>query len=1109
MPMRRIILLSCLTLLVLPEVLLAQNATHLVVSELYGGGGNSGSSWTNDFIELYNPTDTAISVTGWSVQYASASGTSYQVTPLSGFVPAKGFYLVQEAQGSGGTQSLPTPDAIGTIAMSGTSGKVALASKATAISGISDAAVVDFVGYGTATLYEGTAAAPILSNTTSAERKATASSSAASLGPGGLEELAGNGLDTDNNNSDFVAQSAITPQSSLGPREPPVPPLAGSGTASVEPRFVSTFSPINVRLALFPDTSADITKLRLTIPSLFTWSQSASDVSVDGPGSPAAQVDADTITVTGFVATALDSVILQIQNLSAPDTTVGLALQIETAAGIDSTAPIASAPVLVLTGSARPIAELRQNDVNGIPLLLNEYVTVRGIVTVAGQFQGPAYLQDVSGGLAVFDIGFESAVAIGDEVTITGWIDQFRGLTELRDVLLHEVHSGANNVQPLELTANAIAMDGAGGTEQYEGALVRLNQVVLTALDGTTQVSTWDGSGSGQNYLLTDQSGSVQIRVDNNVDFVGAAAPQGPFDVIGVVSQFVVNPPYVGGYQLMPRWRSDILSSGPIIAESPREIDITSHSLRIIWTTVNPGTSGLRFGKTPAFEVGTVEDSAQTLSHSLLMDGLESATVYYVEAFSADTSDTSTAGTIIVSTASEGSTGDLRVYFNKSIDASASSGEIALGGQNLVDRVVGRIDSAQHSIDVCLYSLSGTPGPGDTVADALIRAHTRGVSVRAIGEKDNQSTAPWTKLKNAGIPVIDDGFDPVTAGFGLMHSKFLVIDARDTVSALDDWVWTGSWNITDPGTNNDMQNVIVIQDQALARAYTLEFNEMWGSDTDTPSAASSRFGSRKRDNTPHRFVVGSTSLELYFSPSDRTTQHIVSAIDGAEHSVNVALLTFTRSDLAGALVARRLAGVRVRGILDNNTDMGSQFAFLQANGAEMLLDPSGAFLHHKYAVIDAENTAYSGVVITGSHNWTNSAENSNNENTLIVHSDRVANLYLQEFKARYAEAGGGDSLTVGVESAGPQVPEEFQLSPNYPNPFNPSTRMDLSVPVRSSVSVVVYDLLGRRVSVLVDDVLSPGVYALEWNARGFSAGVYLVRATVGARSITRKALLIE
>ncbi|HEY9484382.1 MAG TPA: lamin tail domain-containing protein, partial [Micromonosporaceae bacterium] len=136
------------------------------ISQVYGGGGNAGATLTNDYIELFNRGTAAVDLTGWSVQYASAAGTSWQVTRLSGSIAPGGDYLVQESAGTGGTTALPTPDASGSIAMSAASGKVALVTAATALScgaTCSGAAGVrDFVGYGAANDFE-TAAAPGLS----------------------------------------------------------------------------------------------------------------------------------------------------------------------------------------------------------------------------------------------------------------------------------------------------------------------------------------------------------------------------------------------------------------------------------------------------------------------------------------------------------------------------------------------------------------------------------------------------------------------------------------------------------------------------------------------------------------------------------------------------------------------------------------------------------------------------------------------------------------------------------------------------------------------------------------------------------------------------------
>ncbi|MBK8903156.1 MAG: ExeM/NucH family extracellular endonuclease [Anaerolineaceae bacterium] len=173
---------------------------EVVISQVYGGGGNSGATLTHDFIELYNAGDDPVDISGWSVQYTSSSGTTWQVTSLSGTMAPGSYYLIQQAAGSGGSAPLPTPDAVGTIAMSATNGKVALVNSSTGLSGtcpLGDASLVDLVGYGTANCFEGSAATAALSNTTAAIRKD-----------------AGN-QDTDDNAADFDV-AAPNPRNSSG-----------------------------------------------------------------------------------------------------------------------------------------------------------------------------------------------------------------------------------------------------------------------------------------------------------------------------------------------------------------------------------------------------------------------------------------------------------------------------------------------------------------------------------------------------------------------------------------------------------------------------------------------------------------------------------------------------------------------------------------------------------------------------------------------------------------------------------------------------------------------------------------------------------------------------
>ena len=146
-------------------------ANPIRISQAYGGGGNSGATYTNDFIELYNSSNTPVNLAGWSVQYTSATGTTWQVTPLTGSIPANSYYLIQEAAGTGGTTPLPTPDATGAIMMGASNFKVALANSTTAFTTACPTGAVDFVGAGTANCYEGAAAAPAPGNTTAAIRR--------------------------------------------------------------------------------------------------------------------------------------------------------------------------------------------------------------------------------------------------------------------------------------------------------------------------------------------------------------------------------------------------------------------------------------------------------------------------------------------------------------------------------------------------------------------------------------------------------------------------------------------------------------------------------------------------------------------------------------------------------------------------------------------------------------------------------------------------------------------------------------------------------------------------------------------------------------------------
>ena len=172
----------------------------VLVSQVYGAGGNSGAMYNSDYIELYTRSEAAVDLAGWSVQYASASGTSWQSVPLVASLAPGKYYLVKLAGGTTGS-ALPSPDATGTINMSGTQGKVALRNSTVTFTGSSplgQTGLQDFVGFGTANAYEGSGAAPAASSTAAIFRGA------------------GGATDTGDNRNDFSTGTPTPRNSGFG-----------------------------------------------------------------------------------------------------------------------------------------------------------------------------------------------------------------------------------------------------------------------------------------------------------------------------------------------------------------------------------------------------------------------------------------------------------------------------------------------------------------------------------------------------------------------------------------------------------------------------------------------------------------------------------------------------------------------------------------------------------------------------------------------------------------------------------------------------------------------------------------------------------------------------
>jgi phosphatidylserine/phosphatidylglycerophosphate/cardiolipin synthase-like enzyme len=484
-----------------------------------------------------------------------------------------------------------------------------------------------------------------------------------------------------------------------------------------------------------------------------------------------------------------------------------------------------------------------------------------------------------------------------------------------------------------------------------------------------------------------------------------------------------------------------------VIFGNPRQTNIVNNGFTVGFTTNISAGSIIKYGTTNSLELGYIANGQNTTNHSVNLSGLNPATFYFVRPCAINGADTvQSTKTYLYSTASN-SSGEIKVFFNGSIDTDVSSGtfpNLSNSPTAIQAEMIKRIDSARSKIDCSVYNNNTS-----AIVTALNSAHNRGVRVRYIADDGTTNSA----LSAAQFPVL------FINSADLMHNKFMITDV-DSVNK--SYVWTGSMNWTNNNINDDYNNVILIQDQALARAYVVEFDEMWGSSGSSPNTSLSKAGNLKIDNTPHFFNIGGKSIECYFSPSDKTTEQIDKALQSAGGDLQVALLTLTRNDLGATIIAKHQGGETVACIIENINDQGSEFADLTNAGVDAMQHTLPYDIHHKYGIIDANTPNSDPMVITGSHNWSTAAETVNDENTLIIHDAEIANWFLQEFSQRYCELKGGSSCIYNPPIATEKV-NSYNLNVNiFPNPA--SDRISVQTMGSDLIQLSIFNSLGQKIS---------------------------------------------
>ncbi len=461
------------------------SGTGIVISQVYGGGGNTGAPYQNDYVELFNPTPVAISLAGWSVQYASATGTgnfganSGQLTELSGTLAPGQYLLVQEGAGAGNGVPLPTPDVTDAtpIAMSAAAGKVALVNTTTPLgcnggSTPCDAAalatIVDRIGYGNADFFEGTAA-PATSNTTAAER------------------LGGGCTDTDNNGQDFAV---VTP----APRTGASPGHSCSGTPGTPALSINDVSQ--------SEGNSGTTTFTFTVS--LSSSAGAGGVTFDIATADGTATSPDDFTAKSLTGQSIPAgsssytfdVLVNGDTLDEADETFLVNVTSVTGATVvdgQGQGTITNDDSNICAQSFTPIPQIQGS---GATAAITGTVTTEGVVV--GDFEGTAadsgfFLQDPAGdgdpatsdGIFVFT-GNSNLVSAGQVVRVTGFARERFGQTTINGTnsntsavpAANIAQCGAGSVTPTDVD---LPFANASFAERYEGMLTRFPQTLTIA----------------------------------------------------------------------------------------------------------------------------------------------------------------------------------------------------------------------------------------------------------------------------------------------------------------------------------------------------------------------------------------------------------------------------------------------------------------------------------------------------------------------------------------------------------------------------------------------------------------------------------------------------
>lgn len=425
--------------LVLFVLVTISTQAQVVISQVYGGGGNTGAPYTHDFIELFNRGAATVDISGYSVQNASATGTTWTVNaiPASTTIAPGKYFLIKLASNAAVGVALPTPDldvSVSPLALGGTNGKVALVNNSTALTGATPAAAsyVDLVGYGTATGFEGTAAVGALSNTTAALRN-------------------NNGCtDTDQNNSDFTVAA-------------PAPRNSATATYSCTAPSISVLTPAN-NTTVSPEINAMTITLAVNNFNVANGTGNGHIHYTVNGGGTVMKYDTSPISLTGLTPGTY------VVNLELVDNSH------------TALVPAVSTTVTFTIASYTVMADLAAVRADVVANGANKYYQISSnpVVTYARTARNQKYIQDATGAILIDDVAgkITTVMAEGDAISgLKGQATLFSSLLQFVPSTNANVASSGNTVTPQVVTI--ADLNGAVTAATYESELVQINNVTF------------------------------------------------------------------------------------------------------------------------------------------------------------------------------------------------------------------------------------------------------------------------------------------------------------------------------------------------------------------------------------------------------------------------------------------------------------------------------------------------------------------------------------------------------------------------------------------------------------------------------------------------------